>query len=371
MRKVAIIGASYLQLPLIEKAKQMGYETHVFAWQCDDVGEKEADFFYPISIIEKDEILMKCIEIGIDAICSIASDLATLTVNYVANKMQLTGNNLECTRNCTNKYNMRTCFLKRNDPSPKYVLIRNPEDLFKSDFSFPVIVKPSDRSGSRGITKLDSKEGLQEAYQQACEESIEKEVLIEEFVEGIEYSVECISHQGKHYYLATTLKHTTGSPHFIETGHEEPSGLDEDMINKIKDVVFHALDTLGIENGASHSELKIDASNNIKIIEIGARMGGDCIGSHLVQYSTGYDYIKMVIDIALGKQPSFDKVNEEMAVEIRYIMNTEDYEEMIEEEKSNPSNILYKSVIDKDMAHEVRNSSNRIGCYLIKKESNI
>ena len=84
MNNLAIIGASYLQLPLIQKAKEMGYVTHVFAWTANDVGEKEADYFYPISIVEKDEILEQCRAIGVAGICSIASDLAAVTVNYVA-----------------------------------------------------------------------------------------------------------------------------------------------------------------------------------------------------------------------------------------------------------------------------------------------
>ena len=87
MENLAIIGASYLQLPLIKKAKELGYITHVFAWANNDVGEKEADYFYPISIIEKDKILDVCRKIGICGICSIASDLAMLTVNYIAQNM--------------------------------------------------------------------------------------------------------------------------------------------------------------------------------------------------------------------------------------------------------------------------------------------
>ena len=92
MKKLAIIGASYLQLPLILKAKDLGLETHVFAWAAGDVGEEAADHFYPISITEKDLILEECRKIGISGICSIASDLAVLTVNYVAENMGLTGN---------------------------------------------------------------------------------------------------------------------------------------------------------------------------------------------------------------------------------------------------------------------------------------
>ena len=91
-KKLAIIGAALFQEPAILKAKAMGLETHVFAWEAGDPGEKMADFFYPISIREKEEILEKCREIGIDGIISIASDLAMVTVNYVAENMGLTGN---------------------------------------------------------------------------------------------------------------------------------------------------------------------------------------------------------------------------------------------------------------------------------------
>ena len=82
--KIVIIGANDFQNRLILKAKEMGYETHVFAWQSGDIGEKTADFFYPISITEKEQILEECKKIKPKGICSIASDLAVVTVNYVA-----------------------------------------------------------------------------------------------------------------------------------------------------------------------------------------------------------------------------------------------------------------------------------------------
>ena len=128
MKKLAIIGASYLQEPLIEKAKSMGIETHVFAWAAGDVGEKSADYFYPISIVEKDEILKRCREIGIDGICTIASDLAVITVNYVANNMGLTANSIACTEKSTNKHLMRAAFEKNGDPSPKSILVSSIDD---------------------------------------------------------------------------------------------------------------------------------------------------------------------------------------------------------------------------------------------------
>ena len=116
-KNIAIIGASYLQLPLIEKAREMGYTTHVFAWAANDVGETAADYFYPISIVDKEQILEKCREIGICGVCSIASDLAAITVNYVANALGLPGNSMEVTARSTNKHLMREAFERYGAPS--------------------------------------------------------------------------------------------------------------------------------------------------------------------------------------------------------------------------------------------------------------
>ena len=188
MKKLAIIGASYLQNPLILKAKEMGLETHVFAWAAGDIGETTADYFYPISIVEKEEILKKCREIGIDGICSIASDLAAITVNYVACQMELVGNSMKCTEKSTNKHKMREAFQQGGDPSPKSILVHSAKKLENITLEYPVIVKPVDRSGSRGITKVESQDGLAKAIESAKGQGFEKAALVEEFATGQEYS---------------------------------------------------------------------------------------------------------------------------------------------------------------------------------------
>ena len=154
MKKLAIIGANDFQRQLILKAKEMGLETHVFAWEDGAVGKADADFFYPISIIEKDQILEKCKEIKIDGICSIASDLAVLTVNYVAEKLGLNSNSIDCSKIATNKFFMRQAFKNNGDPIPKFKVVSENTSYDIKDFSFPLIVKPTDRSGSRGITQI-------------------------------------------------------------------------------------------------------------------------------------------------------------------------------------------------------------------------
>ena len=364
MKNLAIIGASYLQLPLIEKAKEMGFRTHVFAWAANDVGEKAADNFYPISIVEKDEILEKCRDIGICGICSIASDLAAVTVNYVASKLNLPGNSMDCALKSTNKHLMRTAFEANGDPSPKSLLVDINTDLTQIDIEYPIIVKPTDRSGSRGIYKLDSSDYLKEAVDFSIGESFENKALIEEFVEGQEYSVEGISFNGEHHILAITLKYTTGSPHFIETGHCQPAPVSSVMFGRVETVVKHALDTLGIRNSASHSEIKIDESGNIKIIEIGGRMGGDCIGSDLVYYSTGIDYVKAVIQVACGIRPDLCPTGKKTPVSVRFIFTDEDAAEM---EKIKKTDKFMKLVAYfPNEIGRTTDSSNRAGCYIVR-----
>ena len=365
MKKLAIIGASYLQLPLIKKAKEMKLETHVFAWAANDLGEKEADYFYPISIIEKEKILKKCQEISIDGICTIASDLAVITVNYVASVMNLPGNSMECTELSTNKYLMRQAFFLNHDPSPKSLLAAGIDDLKDISLDYPVIVKPIDRSGSRGITKLESSEGLKEAIEDAKKQGFDKHVLIEEYVSGQEYSIECISNNGKHHFLAATKKYTTGTPHFIETGHLEPAPLSDELLEKIKNSVFHALDSLKIKNGASHSELKISDTGDIKIIEIGGRMGGDFIGSTLVASSTGIDFVRGVIDIALGHPIDLKPMYTGCPTGIRFIFTDQDLK-VLEELKKDDHIVLVDSEVHIIKEGTVTDSSTRFGYYIFK-----
>lgn len=300
-KKLAIIGASYLQQPLVEKAREMGLYTICFAWEDGAVCKDLCDKFYPISIVDKDAILKVCREEGIDAVTTIASDVAVLTVNYVAEQMGLIGNPDKYSQTATNKYLMRQCFMENGVPSPKYCLTDGEVPMAISTFRFPVIVKPTDRSGSRGVEKVEKQEDLQEAITRACKESFQQKAVIEEFVEGREISVESISFEGRHYILQITDKVTTEAPFFVELEHHQPSTLPEDIKSRVKAIVLNALTALHIQYGASHAELKITKDGDIRVIEIGARMGGDFIGSDLVKLSTGYDFLKGVIDVAFGQ----------------------------------------------------------------------
>ncbi len=345
-KKLAIIGGSYLQLPIVKKAKEMGIETHCFSWRDGAVCADVADFFYPISIIEKEEILKKCQEIGIDGITTIASDTAVVTVNYVASRMGLRSNPDKYSEVTTNKYKMRQCFLDNDVPSPRFTLVEDLGHYQITGFRFPLIVKPTDRSGSRGVEKVLDPVQLEEAVSRAQKESFEHKAIIEEFVTGREISVESISNEGKHTILQITDKVTTGAPFFVELEHHQPSSLPDDIKDRVRAIVLKALDALHIQYGASHSELKITEDGDIRVIEIGARMGGDFIGSDLVRLSTGYDFLKGVIEVALGKfhEPQITKQNysgvyflsEEKKNLKSVIENWKDYPEIVEAEITDP-----------------------------------
>lgn len=301
-KKIAIVGASYLQLPLVQKAKEMGIETHCFAWEEGAVCKNYCDYFYPISVTEKELILEKCKMIGIDGITTIATDLPMPTISFVAEKLNLVSNSIEVSKNATNKVLMRNQFLQNKVSSPRYIKKNKDEVTTLPEYlKYPLIVKPVDRSGSRGVSRVTNKAELLEAIKLAMENSLCKEIVIEEYIEGKEVSVETISWQGKHYILAITDKITTGAPHFVEVEHHQPSILSEEVLLKIKEETIKALDSLAIYSGAGHTEIKIDENETPYVIEVGARMGGDFIGSHLVKLSTGYDFLKGVIEVSLNK----------------------------------------------------------------------
>ena len=364
MKKIAIIGANEFQTPLILKAKELGYETHVFAWEDGAVGAQSADFFYPISIVEKQLILDECQRIGISAVVSIGSDLAVHTVNYIARALGFPCNSEQTDMRATNKYLMRQTFDAAGLYTPRFCVVEK-GFIPEMDLRYPVIVKPTDRSGSRGIYRIDTPNRLNEAIQSACNQSFEKKAIVEEFISGEEYSAEGISWDGNYRILAFTKKYTTGSPHFIETGHVQPSDLNSEQIAKATSVIEKAIKALDIQWGASHAEFRIMPDGEIAIIEIGARMGGDCIGSDLVEISTGYDYLRMVIDTAEGREPSFERTKAGEKAEIRFIMNQNDYEHYKKLILERPDCIYRVSDIDVCDGHTVTDSSNRLGFYIM------
>lgn len=363
MKKLAVLGASYLQLPLIKKAREMGVETHCFAWGEGAVCKEFADFFYPVSVLDKEEILQICQKIGIDGITTIATDISVPTICYVATKLKLVGNSEHSAFVSTNKFAMRNAF-KANDVSiPKFREIKSIEEV-EDNCSYPIIVKPVDRSGSRGVAKVERFSALSEAVKEAISESITNTAIIEDYIEGKEVSVESISWKGKHYILAITDKVTTEEPHFVELAHHQPSKLSEVIQAKIKVETIKALDALEIKYGAGHSEFKITEEGEIFAIEVGARMGGDFIGSHLVELSTGYDFLRSVVEVALN---SFEVPVQNLQNAAGVYFLSKETESILEVFEKTNSFEVEKEIQNTNLVN-ITNSNDRSG-YLIYRSS--
>jgi len=272
----------------------------------------------------------------------------------------------------TNKYAMRDALKRNGIWTPKYFKVNDSAkaEIAAKEMRFPLIAKPTDRSGSRGITKIDVAADIKTAVDEAIGNSFEKGAILEEYIEGEEYSCEAISYNGKHTILTVTKKYTTGYPHFIETGHLEPAPLDTKLQNKIYDVIPRALDALKIEMGASHSEFKVTPDGEIGIIEIGSRMGGDCIGSNLVRLSTGYDFVKMVIEVALGKPPSLVREKHKNCSGIKFIFKECDYQTLLDVKDNVPEIINYVSEIEEIGSRDVVDSSTRFGFFIMAADDN-
>lgn len=310
MKKLMILGASKLQVPAIKRAKEMGVYTIVLDMNPDSIGFKFADIYEVISTIDKEKVLESAIKHKIDGILTIASDRPILTIAYVANVLGLNSVSEETALRATNKNEMRTV-LKQNDvPIPHFLKVNKIEELLThmKILKYPLIFKPEDNSGSRGITlvKKFNSNDLIEAFLYAKKNSYTGNVMIEEYMDGPEVSVESITIDNKTFIIAITDKKTTGSPHFVEMSHSQPSILDTTSQKKIIDVTIQTIKAINIVNGPSHTEI-ILTSNGPKVVEIGARLGGDNITSHLVPLSTGVDMVKAVIDLALGNYPDINK----------------------------------------------------------------
>lgn len=305
-KKIMILGASILQLPAIQKAKEMGLQVVVVDMNPAAIGFNEKQIEKEIiSTIDIPKVMDAAIRHKIDGIMTLASDMPMRTVAAVAKEMGIVGINEDTAIKATNKACMREALKKNNVPVPKFYKVSNrTEYVFAvSKFDSAFIVKPADNSGSRGIVKVDDLSDhnfISNAYDYAKKSSRNGDVVVEEYMKGPEVSVETLTLNGECHVIQITDKITTGSPHFVEMGHTQPSRLRDDIKRKIADVAIRANKAVGITNGPSHTEI-IVTKDGPKIVELGARLGGDCITTHLVPLSTGIDMVENSIKIALGE----------------------------------------------------------------------
>lgn len=376
MKTIMILGASILQLPAIEKAKEMGLKVVAVDMNPAAVGfQVEGVIQEVISTIDTPAVLEAARRHRIDGIMTLASDMPMQTVATVSRELGLTGISEDTALKATNKAFMRDALKDAGVPVPLYFRVRGEQAFSEAvqkirDAGYRCIVKPADNSGSRGVDLLNEDTDLHQAYEYAIAYSRGGELVVEEYMEGPEVSVETLATDGVIHIIQITDKLTTGAPFFVEMGHSQPCRLDETVRKKIGEVAAAANRAIGIQNGPSHTEIKVTADGP-KIVELGARLGGDCITTHLVPLSTGVDMVECSIRIALGEIPDLQpKLQKGSAIRylktehgvIRAIRGTEEAEKI--------PGMVQVSIVHGigDRAGEIKSSVDRVGFVIAQGE---
>lgn len=373
-KRILIIGASVLQLPAIQKAKEMGLYVGVADYNPQAIGISYADEYFNVSTIDENGIYEVASVFKADGIMTLATDMPMRSVAYATHKLGLAGISYDTAMKTTDKGEMIKAFEAAGVEHPWYFILQTTAELEKiiDGITYPCISKPVDNSGSRGVMLINNREELEQAVQYSSSNGRNGGVIIEEYMRGNEVSVEMIVYKGIPYVLQVTDKLTTGAPHFVEMGHSQPCRLGDNTVSKIIDLASRAVKAIGIENGPAHVEIMM-TENGPKMVELGARLGGDCITTHLVPLSTGIDMIKATMDICLGNVPDIEqKFSKGSAIrffDVPFGMITS-INGMEEAEKNEGVIEISFTKHVGDMSGEIGSSTDRIG-YIIAQSDDV
>lgn len=304
---VLVFGVGSLQKSIIARAKKMGYfvvgidplENAYVREDCDAfevIGGK--DFEGTCAVVEK---------YNVKGIVTTSTDKPLVMMARVAEKYKMPFFSVETAIWSTDKYLMKQRFLKGGIPCAHGKTISIVDDV--DDLHFPLIIKPRDNSGSRGVKLCRNKTELLDSMREALDESRMDNVLVEEYIEGKEYSIEALHYNGKSEVIQFTEKETTEFPYNVELGHIQPADISDSNKEKIRQLIERIGKIFNFENCASHTELKIN-ERGIFIIETSPRLGGDFINSYLTPLSTGINMEDSLLQIAMGDEVKMQERND-------------------------------------------------------------
>ena len=298
-KSVLVFGVGELQLSIINRANGKGLFT-VGVDPCEDAYAKDAcqafevvggqDFEATLSVAKKYDV---------SAVVTAATDKTLVMMARVAKELNLPFYSVETAQWSTDKYQMKQRFIEGGVPCAQGRLIHNAAEA--KDLFFPVICKPRDNSGSRGVKLCRDVNELQECIDEALDNSKLDTVLVEEFIEGREFSIESLHYDGKSEVIQFTEKRTTEFPYNVELGHKQPANLTDDERQQIRDIISKIAVCMNFENCPSHTELKVN-DRGVFVIETSPRLGGDYITSTLTPLSTGLNLEDQLLHIALGEK---------------------------------------------------------------------
>ena len=376
-KRILVLAAGILQVPIIKRAHEMGIYVIAADGDPNACGLKYADKAIVANITSEEEMLLLAREEKIDGVIHPCSEVSMNVMGRINDELHLSGISKEQAIRATNKHLMREAFEAYGAPSPKSRCFTDVEvawGSFCTDFTGACILKPSRNSGSRGIAKISSNIQMDEfarLFEIAKGESRDKQVMLEQFIEGPEFSIEIIVWDGQVNVLTVTDKKTTEAPHFVELGHNQPSCFPAETVEKIKAAAVAGVKALGVNNCACHAEVKVQDGDPY-IMEIGARMGGDFISTVLTPLSTGVDMIAAAVNCALGIEPDLTPKAEPQGVCIRYfcpkpgVLKSISNTEVLEDSRVYEWEIYHKVG---DIIPEVTSSLCRSGHVIVTEET--
>lgn len=376
-KRILVLATGILQVPIIKRAHEMGVYVIAADGDPNACGLKYADKAIVANITSEEEMLRVAREEKIDGVIHPCSEVSMNVMGRINDELGLSGISKDQAIRATNKHLMREAFEAYGAPSPMSRCFTDVEvawGSFCTDFTGACILKPSRNSGSRGIAKIEENidgDEFKRLFEIAKGESRDKQVMLEQFIEGPEFSIEIIVWNGQVNVLTVTDKKTTEAPHFVELGHNQPSCFSSETVEKIKVAAVAGVKALGVNNCACHAEVKVQ-DGQAYIMEIGARMGGDFISTVLTPLSTGVDMIAAAVNCALGIEPCLHPTTKPQGVCIRYfcpkpgvlkgISNTE----ILEDSRVYEWEIYHKAG---DIIPEVTSSLCRSGHVIVTEET--
>lgn len=285
-KTILVLGGSIMQLPAVDIAHDMGWRVVVADANPNCPGRVHADEFAEVSLADLDGILKTARNLkeagGLDGVFTAGTDFSG-TVAYTAENMGLPGLSYETALDASDKSRMRAVFSREGVPSPRFISYyaqENP-DFTRLDFKPPFVVKPVDNMGARGIKRVDTDDELKAAAAAAFEFSRSGKVIVEEYIEGPEFSLDALVYDGEIFLCGIADRHIFFPPYFVEMGHTMWSSFPEDVIGSVIDVFYRGIRALGINNGAAKGDIKLSPSGPV-VGEIAARLSGDiCRDGHI------------------------------------------------------------------------------------------
>ena len=303
MKKIMILGANNFLVPLIKTSKRLGFWTIVASPNEKEPGFEYADEKVIIDLCDKNAVLEAAQKLKIDGVISDQAETPVRTQAFVANKMGLPGIGEDKAELFTNKYLMREKCREIGIDTIKYKLVDNVNDAakFYEQIGKPMIMKPIDSAGSRGVVKIEDVQTIYDQFDYSKDASKTGKVIIEEYIPGKELLIDGVVFNGIYQTLICGEYIKCNVPGvFSEYMGKYPAEITDNQLNEVNKLVKKIIEGFGLPWGRTHTEVKIN-DNGIWLMETAARGGGRYISSGIVPMKTDFDSCEFLLKACVGE----------------------------------------------------------------------